>query len=110
MNVEQLHFTVGRADTDGTYLQGHLPVPFTRLVQVFGEPESLLDYKVAFWWRIEFHGHIVATIYDWKASSRYAEGRPTPQEMRAMNFDRWNVGGKSRRALDLVLQVLGELG
>lgn len=110
MNVEQLHFTVGRADTDSTYLQGHLRVPFTRLVQVFGEPESFLDDRVAFWWRIEFPGHIVATIYDWKASSRYAEGSPTPDEMRAMNFDRWNVGGRSRRAVALVLRVLREPG
>lgn len=110
MNVEQLHFTVGRADTEGTHLQGHLRVPFARLVQVFGEPEFFLDCRVTFWWQIEFHGHIVATVYDWKASSRYAEGSPTPDEMRLMNFDRWSVGGKSRRALALVLQVLGEPG
>lgn len=106
MNVKPLQFTVGRANIDDTHLRGHLRVPFSRLVEVFGEPESFPDPKVSFFWRIEFGGQVVATIYDWKISSRWAPGYPTPDQLRASDFDRWNVGGNSRYALSLVREAL----
>ena len=101
-------FMVGEADLDGTHLQGYLEVPFSRVVEVFGEPgESPDGYKVAFEWRITFADGTVASIYDYKASSLYGDGdAPTPEQMRDNDFSDWHIGGKTKRAEELVRLAL----
>lgn len=100
-------FFVGYAEPVGTSFQGYLDVPFSRIVEVFGDPDPECDsYKVAFQWRITFADGTVATIYDYKSSSLYDEENPTPDQMRELNFSDWHIGGKSDRAVALVREAL----
>src|SRR5689334_4275323 len=102
-----LRFMVGEADLYGTSLQGYLDVPFSRVVEVFGEPNTDVDgYKVAFEWRIVFADGTVASIYDYKASALYDDDNPSPEQMRKNDFSDWHVGGKSKRADELVRAAL----
>jgi hypothetical protein len=99
-------FMIGRADLVGTHLQGELQIPFSRVVAIFGEPGEADQYKVAFQWAITFADGTVASIYDYKASSLYDDDQPTPEQMRANEFDDWHIGGKTPRALELVREAL----
>lgn|SRR3990167_4037001 len=105
---EQIPFMVGYADVIGTGLQGYLSLPFSRIVEVFGEPthEGSGDGKVAFEWAITFADGTVATIYDYKASSLYDDENPTPEQMRSSDFSDWHIGGKTKRADELVRAAL----
>jgi hypothetical protein len=105
---KQLRFMVGDANLVNTHLQGHLDVPFSRVVKTFGEPGEADGYKIAFQWRITFSDGTVASIYDYKASSLYGDGgdAPTPEQMRANEFSDWHVGGINKRALELVREAL----
>lgn len=106
-SVQPMPFMVGHANPTGTSLQGYLDVAFSKIVEVFGEPDPECDsYKVAFQWRITFADGTVATIYDYKASSLYDEENPTPEKMREENFSDWHIGGKSSRAVELVREAL----
>jgi hypothetical protein len=107
-NKSSMPFMVGHADLVGTHLQGHMNIPFSRVVAVFGEPGEADGYKVAFEWRITFADGTVASIYDYKASSLYGDGDdcPTPEQMRANEFSDWHIGGKSARAAQLVREAL----
>jgi hypothetical protein len=100
-------FMVGYAELNGISLQGYLVIPFSRIVEVFGEPTSLgSGYgKVAFEWAITFADGTVASIYDYKSSSLYNEENPTPEQMRASDFSDWHIGGKSKRAEQLVREA-----
>lgn len=94
-------------DLDGTHLQGVADVSFDALVKVFGPPREGVDGdKVAFEWSILFADGTVASVYDYKASSLYGEpDAPTPDEMRK-TFTDWHIGGKTSRAVDLVMNAL----
>lgn len=122
VSTELMPFMVGHANLDGTHLQGYLNVPFSKIVEVFGEPKTQVDgYKVAFEWAITFADGTIASIYDYKASTLYnglfeqdENGNdttvrtewPTPQEMRAQEFSDWHIGGKVDRAVTLVREAL----
>lgn len=95
-------FTTGNADLNGTSLQGYVDVPFSKVVSVFGEPGDCDGYKVAFQWEIVFADGTVAAIYDYKSSSLYDDGNPTPAAMRAAEFSDWHIGGHNKRAVELV--------
>ena len=99
-------FMVGHADLDGTHLVGYLSIPFSRIVEIFGEPGESDGDKVAFEWRIAFADGTVASIYDYKASSLYGDDCPTPEQMRTNEFSDWHIGGKSGRAAQLVREVI----
>src|SRR5689334_16608789 len=101
-NKSSMPFMVGHADLVGTCRQGELQIPFSRVVEVFGEPGQADQYKVAFEWAITFADGTIASIYDYKASSLYDDDQPTPEQMRAANFSDWHIGGKTRRAVELV--------
>lgn len=102
-----MKFKVGsEVDINGTHLQGYARVPFSRVVEVFGEPGEGDGYKVAFEWSIRFKDGTVATIYDYKVSSLYDDDQPTPQQLREREFDDWHIGGFSQRAVELVKQAL----
>jgi hypothetical protein len=106
-NKSSVPFMVGHADLVGTHLQGELQIPFSRVVAVFGEPREADGHKVAFEWAITFADGTVASIYDYKASSLYlGEDGPTPEQMRADDFSDWHIGGRSRRAVELVREAL----
>lgn len=101
-----LPFMVGFADANGTSLQGELQIPFSRVVAVFGEPQDSDGYKCAFEWRIAFADGTVATIYDYKSSSLYHDENPTPEQMREREFSDWHIGGRTKRAVELVREAL----
>jgi hypothetical protein len=102
-------FITGRNNVpaDGTSFKGGIKVPFSRLVEVFGEPEESDGYKVAFEWSIQFDDGTVATIYDWKVTSLYDSDLSSPETLRAVNYDDWHVGGFSPAAVAKVKKVLG---
>lgn len=102
-----MKFMVGEADLTGTSLQSYLDMPMSRIVAVFGEPKTDVDgYKVAFEWAITFADGTIASIYDYKSSSLYDDDNPTPEAMRAADFSGWHIGGKSKRAAELVREAL----
>jgi hypothetical protein len=94
-------------DLGGTHRQGFVDVSFDTLVKVFGNPrEGVEGDKVAFEWSILFADGTVASVYDYKASSLYGEpDAPTPDEMRK-SFTDWHIGGKTERAVELVIAAL----
>lgn len=57
------------------------------------------DGKVTVEWSLRFEDGTYATIYDWK---RYELGTPAMDE----RID-WNIGGDSRRSLQIVAEMLG---
>lgn len=85
------------ANIDGTSFQGSVQISYDKLVQAFGEPENVGEHsdKVRFEWDLTFADGTVAAIYDWK---QYG----TP----AGFIEEWNIGGKSHRAVELVLEHL----
>ena len=56
------------------------------------------DGKLTVEWCLRFEDGTAATIYDWK---RYELGTPAMDE----RID-WNIGGDSRRALEIVAEML----
>jgi hypothetical protein len=90
----------------GTGYQGRLAIPFTRIVEVFGEPDESPSFKSAFEWVIQFADGTVACIYDYRASSRCNTNNPTPDQMRANDFCDWHVGGRGPRAMELLRAAL----
>lgn len=94
------------ADPTGTSLQGYAPFSYDRIVEVFGEPELGVDGdECAFNWSITFEDGTVASIYDYKASSLYDDGLPTPQQMKD-NFTDWHIGGNGWSAVAFVVRAL----
>lgn len=102
MNLKQLHeshVNIIKVDTEhvnaaGTSKKGQIKVPYSTLVELFGEPEHINDGDVNYEWNIEFEyqepgeddtDYAVVSIYDW----RYHQGT-APHEI-----DTWNVGAKT---------------
>lgn len=98
-------------DPDGTHRVGYAHVPYSKVVEVFGEPRYLgdqADHRVIFEWVMTFADGAVATIYDYKQSKLYGDDpdAPTPDEMKLLPSFEWHIGGKSQRAVELVLAAL----
>lgn len=98
------------ANPVGTHKQGYAPFSYSRIVEIFGEPDHIGTEegdRCAFDWYIEFADGTVATIYDYKASSLYGDGddAPTPEEMKK-SFTDWHIGGQTPKAVELVLNAL----
>ncbi len=102
MNLKQLHESqaqILRVDTEhvdavGTSKKGQISVPYSTLVEIFGEPEHINDGDVNYEWNIQFEyqepgeddtDYAVVCIYDW----RYNQGIDPNQ------IDTWNVGAKT---------------
>jgi len=86
----------------GTSLQGYVTTTRSMIESAFGEPEELGEGdKVTTEWAILFDDGTVATIYDWK---RYEMGAPETNEV-----IEWHIGGKEKRAVDMVLTALTAL-
>ena len=93
---EPLTFTTG-GNPNGTSLQGTVNTSYEQLVHAFGEPDfgpNAQGDKVTCEWNISFSDGTEATVYDWK----YDETPMGPAE--------WNVGGRSKKALWHVMDVL----
>jgi len=93
----------------GTSLRGTIEATYEELIEAFGEPtysDTSSDGKVSTEWMLRFElasdMAVVATIYDWKM---YDGGTAC----RSGEKFRWNVGGFSFRALELVEEVLDRI-
>jgi hypothetical protein len=94
-------------ETMGTCGQGYIfDVTRAEIEAVFGKPaydeaveEFSGDGKVTVEWTLGFEDGTIATIYDWK---RYELGTPAMDE----RID-WNIGGNSKRALEIVAEMMG---
>ena len=89
-----------RVNPNGTSLRGHFQMPYAELVEAIGEPNDISDgYKTDVEWAFERDG-VVATIYNWKNGPNYT-GHGTVEDI-----DKWNVGGHSGQAMDVVSLIL----
>lgn len=94
-NTTDINFT-------NTWLQGYIEAPFYVLKDFFGPPHEGDQYKVDAEWDIKFQDGTVATIYNWKNGKSY--NGPTGDAVEDMSV--WHIGGNSKRAVDLVQEVL----
>jgi hypothetical protein len=100
---------------NGSSLQGHITESYYNLIDVFGEPTYTTasgDDKVHTEWVLRFKciekdatdpddwEIIYATIYDWKEAG--------PQVARQASTYRWNIGGNSYMADDVVAKAIEE--
>lgn len=87
------------------WLQGHVNVSYSRLIEEFGEPveEAGDGYKVDAEWLLNVDGFF-ATIYNFKDGKNYLgeEGIPTEE------ITHWHIGGSDLRIVPLVKEVLGD--
>ncbi len=67
-----------------------------QLTSIFGKPQTNLDDdKVSTMWVITFADGTDASIYDYKATSKYSKSLPSPEEFRKTPHD-WSIGGNIR--------------
>ena len=85
----------------GTCLSGQLwNVPFSKLVDIFGEPEKTGHDKTDVEWSILFDDGTTATIYNWKNGRAYCgEDGLEPEQITD-----WNVGGFHGTAASLMVE------
>tara|TARA_R100001594_G_scaffold64860_1_gene99186 strand:+ start:1016 stop:1513 length:498 start_codon:yes stop_codon:yes gene_type:complete len=85
----------------GTCLSGHLwNVPYSKIVEVFGEPEKTGHDKTDVEWTILFDDGTTATIYNWKNGRAYCgEDGLEPEQITD-----WNVGGFHGTAASLMVE------
>lgn len=75
----------------GTSFKGYATAPYSRIVEVFGEPTSNGDgYKVDVEWVIDTP-HGIATIYNYKDGKAYLGERGLKVE----DMTEWHIGGKN---------------
>lgn len=95
----------------GTSLQGYVTARYSHVVAAFGEPNAGSDeYKVSTSWVITFDDGTVATLYDYKDTSLYDDGLPTPEQFRFQSEQKpyeWHVGGRqSSKVVQMVQDIL----
>ena len=88
-------------DTQGTYLQGYLTANYADLVRAFGPPMVGDEDKTDAEWAVQVNG-TVATVYNWKNGPAYGGPDGTP----VARITRWNIGGRSYAAVELVERLL----
>lgn len=86
----------------GSSLKGHVAVPYSMLVEMFGKPMQGDGDKVQVEWVVEFYDevedeYVLATIYDWKQYDR------KPQQI-----VEWNVGGFKSSAVTLLEKAISD--
>ena len=88
-------------DINGTSLQGQITANYDDLVRAFGAPLAGDDYKTDAEWAVQVNG-TVATVYNWKNGPAYGGPDGTP----VARITRWNIGGRSYAAVELVERLL----
>jgi hypothetical protein len=93
---------------------GTIQCPFSQLKAVLGRPTRYARIaswetsdKTAFEWFLRFDDGTGATVHDYKASSVYEEGRPSPDDLVEQDYDHWDVDGDDSATLDRVVRLLG---
>lgn len=91
-------------NTNGTHLQGYINATYDDLTETLGYPleSGFDDYKSDAEWTIEFNDGLVATIYNYKNGKNYLGD----QGMNVCDMKQWNIGGNSRRVVQMVLDLI----
>jgi len=93
------------ADTAGTHRIGEIQLPPKRLVDVFGSPAEVDQYKVSGEFKFSDDDGNTYTVYDWKATTLFDDGLEpceehygiTPEEFWGnWNPDTLQIGGTKR--------------
>jgi hypothetical protein len=99
------------ADTNGTWLQGHVKASYPELEALFGKPTKSDEYKISGEW--VFYDNVskeVFTLYDWKLTSLYDPSLPSVEEFRKSDTTEvFNVGGRTS-AEDFIAWLESEIG
>ena len=95
-------------DACGTFLQGHISLPFQQIVDTFGQPEITNDpgAKVDAMWKLTVlcNGHNErATIYNYKTGKNY-QGE---DGVDVVDIEQWNIGGDKHVVVDQLHKLLG---
>ncbi len=97
-------------DTIGSSLVGYLPqgTTYALLAKLFGEPNKDVDgYKVSTCWAIRFADGLIATIYDYKATSLYDDEYPLPEDVWSDRAEvEWHIGGHNSAVAERVRELV----
>ena len=86
-------------NTDGTSYRGQFSLPYARVIELLGQPNSQHDeQKSDLEWSFERDG-VVATVYNWKNGPKYTGGS-------IEDISLWNIGGLSVKSIYLVSDLL----
>ena len=88
-------------DANGTYLQGYIHVPFSKLVKIFGEPKRVRGEgcKVDAEWQIEYPDGYVATIYNYKDGVNYLGEN---YGIHVEDITEWHIGGHNQIVVEYI--------
>jgi hypothetical protein len=107
---DAMKFTVNPRNWNyGTSLQGYVTASYAELAAIFGPADPANrdgDGKVSTEWLLKFEDGTDATVYDYKDTSLYDEGLPTPEQFRALPSYDWHIGGRSPEAVHRVTAVI----
>jgi hypothetical protein len=87
-----------------TSLQGYVTVGYSTLKRIFGKPTVGDKYKTDAEWEIEFADGTVATIYNYKDGKNYCGSEGTAKT----KITQWHIGGRTKRAVALVTELIEE--
>ena len=91
-----------KVNTNGTSLQMEFSMPYSWLIEFFGEPNAEGDgYKTDVEWAFERNG-VVATVYNWKDGPNYTGSG------RIEDLTVWHIGGHDQRAVQLINELIHE--
>ena len=91
-----------KVNTNGTSLQMEFSMPYSWLIEFFGEPNGQSDgYKTDVEWAFERNG-VVATVYNWKDGPNYT-GSGCIEDLTV-----WHIGGHDERAVQLINELIHE--
>ena len=77
------------------------------LIRKFGEPDFSDGYKTSMEWALEDKEGNVLSLYDWKSTSLYSSGLPTPDVLRRSPFPhQFHIGGRSYEAAHTLAEWL----
>ena len=90
------------AVADGTCLQGYIGADYNILCEILGAHGKGDEYKVDAEWVLRFSDGTIATIYNYKDGKNYCGEDGLDVE----DICEWHVGGRSKRAVELVEKLL----
>ena len=81
-------------EIDGGCLKGYFKIAPSRLVEKFGEPEEVDEYKVSGQITLKTRSGIKFYLYDWKCTSLYDYDYQSPQQLWSSNKEfNFHIGG-----------------
>ena len=92
-------------DINSTSLQGQITANYADLVTAFGTPLAGDAYKTDAEWHLRSDTGTIASVYNWKNGPAYCGSDGTP----VAQITRWNIGGRSHEAVELVERLLGRI-